>query len=60
MEATAHEQAQERHVVRAVTLAELAKDPEAVQKMAEPLKPGLSMYPAPQVRGPRLGHGRWT
>ncbi len=34
MDATAQEQAHERHVVRAVTLAELAQDPHAVQGMA--------------------------
>ena len=40
MEATAQEQAHERHVVRAVTLAELAQDPHAVQKMGhEPRSP---------------------
>ena len=55
MDATAHEQAQERHIVRAVTLAELAKDPEAVQKMAEPLKPGLSMYPPHKYEGHAWG-----
>jgi len=55
MEATAHEQARERHIVRAVTLAELAKDPEAVREMAEPLKPGLSMYPEHKYEGHAWG-----
>jgi Fe-S-cluster-containing dehydrogenase component len=55
MEATAHEQARERHIVRAVTLAALAKDPEAVQQMAEPLKPGLSMYPEHKYEGHAWG-----
>jgi MoCo/4Fe-4S cofactor protein with predicted Tat translocation signal len=55
MEATAHEQARARHIVRAVTLAALAKDPEAVQEMAEPLKPGLSMYPEHKYEGHAWG-----
>jgi len=55
MEATAHEQARERHIVRAVTLAELAKNPETVRKMAEPPAPGLSMYPEHQYEGRAWG-----
>jgi MoCo/4Fe-4S cofactor protein with predicted Tat translocation signal len=55
MDATAHAQAKERHIVRAVTLAELAEDPEAVQKIAEPLKPGLSMYPPHEYEGHAWG-----
>jgi MoCo/4Fe-4S cofactor protein with predicted Tat translocation signal len=39
------EQARERHVVRAVTLAELARNPAAVKEMAEEPGPGLSLYP---------------
>ena len=56
MEATAQEQAHERHLVRAVTLAELAQDPHAVQKMGhEPQKPGLSMYPEHKYEGHAWG-----
>jgi len=55
MEATAHEQARERHIVRAVTLAELAKNPETVRKMAEPPEPGLSMYPPHKYEGHAWG-----
>jgi MoCo/4Fe-4S cofactor protein with predicted Tat translocation signal len=55
MEALEHEQAQERHIVRAVTLAELARDPEAVQTMAEPPEPGLSMYPEHKYEGHAWG-----
>jgi molybdopterin-containing oxidoreductase family iron-sulfur binding subunit len=55
MDATAHEQAGERHIVRAVTLAELARDKEAVQKMAEPLEPGLSMFPSHEYEGHAWG-----
>jgi molybdopterin-containing oxidoreductase family iron-sulfur binding subunit len=55
MEATAHEQARERHVVRAVTLADLAKDPQAVHKMGHDPKPGLSMYPEHRYEGRAWG-----
>ena len=55
MEATAQDQAHERHLVRAVTLAELAQDPEAVHRMAEPLKPGLSMFPPHKYEGHAWG-----
>ena len=55
MEATEHEQARERHIVRAVTLADLARDPEAVQKMAEAVKPGLSLYPPHRYEGHAWG-----
>ena len=55
IDATPHEQARERHIVRAVTLAELARDPEAVQKMAEPAAPGLSMYPPYKYEGHAWG-----
>ena len=55
MEATAHEQAQERHVVRAVTLADLAKDPHAVHRMGHEPAPGLSMYPEHEYEGRAWG-----
>ena len=55
MEATAHEQAHERHVVRSVTLAELAQDPHAVQKMGHEPAPGLSMYPEHKYEGRAWG-----
>ncbi len=55
MEATAHRQAAERHVVRAVTLADLAKDPHAVQKMGHEPAPGLSMYPPYRYEGHAWG-----
>jgi molybdopterin-containing oxidoreductase family iron-sulfur binding subunit len=41
----AHEQARERHVVRSVTLAELAQDPQAVKKMGHEPGPEYSLYP---------------
>jgi molybdopterin-containing oxidoreductase family iron-sulfur binding subunit len=55
MEATAHEQAAERHVVRAVTLADLARDPHAVHEMGHEPKPGLSMYPEHRYEGHAWG-----
>ena len=55
MEATAQEQAHERHLVRAVTLAELALDPHAVQKMGHEEKPGLSMHPEHKYEGHAWG-----
>jgi molybdopterin-containing oxidoreductase family iron-sulfur binding subunit len=55
MEATAHRQAVERHVVRAVTLAELTRDPDAVRKMGEAVEPGLSMYPPYKYEGNAWG-----
>ena len=57
MEATAHEQAQERHVVRAVTLAELAKDPRGRPEDGRAAEARPLDVPRAQVRGPRLGHG---
>jgi MoCo/4Fe-4S cofactor protein with predicted Tat translocation signal len=55
MEATAQEQAHERHIVRAVTLAELAQDPQAVHKMGHEEKPGLSMFPGHRYEGHAWG-----
>ena len=52
MEATAQKQAAERHVVRAVTLADLARDPHAAQKVGHEPAADLSMYP----RHPYEGH----
>ena len=45
------EQAHERHVVRAVTLAELAKDPEAVQRMGEEPARARRCTPSTSTRG---------
>jgi molybdopterin-containing oxidoreductase family iron-sulfur binding subunit len=53
MEATPHEQAHERHLVRSVTLADLAQDPLVVQKMGHEPQPGLSLFPP----HPYEGHG---
>ena len=47
------EQAHERHVVRAVTLAELVKDPEAIRRLAE--EPGGSLYPEHKYEGHAWG-----
>jgi molybdopterin-containing oxidoreductase family iron-sulfur binding subunit len=55
IDATAHRQAQERHLVRAVTLAELAEDPHAVQKLGHSPEPGLSMYPPHAYEGHAWG-----
>jgi molybdopterin-containing oxidoreductase family iron-sulfur binding subunit len=55
MEATAHRQAAERHVVRAVTLADLARNPHAVHGMGHDPKPGLSMYPGHEYEGRAWG-----
>ena len=55
MEATAHHQAEERHVVRAVTLAELTQDKHAIQKLGHEPEPGLSMYPPHEYKGHAWG-----
>ena len=47
----ASEQARERHILRAVTLAELAKNPRAAQEGAEEPEPGLSLYPEHKYEG---------
>ncbi len=60
MEATAHEQARERHVVRAVTLADLAKDPEAVQKMAGAAETRPLDVPRRTSTRATRGAWRWT
>ena len=49
------DQAHERHVVRAVTLAELAQDPHAVQEMGHEPAPGLSLYPEHEYEGHAWG-----
>jgi MoCo/4Fe-4S cofactor protein with predicted Tat translocation signal len=49
------EQARERHVVRALSLADLVRDPEAVRKMGEEPEPGLSMYPEHRYEGHAWG-----
>jgi molybdopterin-containing oxidoreductase family iron-sulfur binding subunit len=48
----AHEQARERHLVRAVTQAELAADPHAVKEQGHEPPPELSLYP----QYPYTGH----
>ena len=55
IDATAHQQAAERHVVRAVTLADLARDPHAVQKLAHEPGPGLSLFPEHKYKGRAWG-----
>ena len=55
MEATPHEQAHERHLVRSVTLADLARDPHAVQKMGHDPAPGLSLFPDHPYEGRAWG-----
>jgi molybdopterin-containing oxidoreductase family iron-sulfur binding subunit len=55
MEATAQHQAEERHIVRAVTLAELAKDRHAIQKLGHEPASGLSMYPPHEYKGHAWG-----
>jgi molybdopterin-containing oxidoreductase family iron-sulfur binding subunit len=55
IEAAAHRQAAERHVVRKVTLAELAQDPHAVQKLGHDPAPALSLYPPHEYRGHAWG-----
>jgi MoCo/4Fe-4S cofactor protein with predicted Tat translocation signal len=47
--------ADDRHVVRSVTLAELASDPEAVRKLSEDPPPGLSLYPEQTYEGHAWG-----
>jgi molybdopterin-containing oxidoreductase family iron-sulfur binding subunit len=55
MEAPAQRQAARRHVVRAVTLSELAEDPQAVRKLGHEPGPGLSMYPPHEYKGHAWG-----
>ena len=55
IEATAQQQAQERHVVRAVTHAELEQDAHAVQKLGHEPAPGLSLYPPFEYKGNAWG-----
>jgi len=47
--------AEERHVVRSVTLAELASDPKAVRKLSEDAPPELSLYPEQKYEGHAWG-----
>jgi molybdopterin-containing oxidoreductase family iron-sulfur binding subunit len=47
--------AAERHVVRAVTLAELRENPRAVLEMGHEEKPGLSMFPPHEYKGHAWG-----
>jgi molybdopterin-containing oxidoreductase family iron-sulfur binding subunit len=49
------EQAHERHVIRAVTLAQLAKNRQAVQEMGREPGPGLSLYPERKYEGHAWG-----
>ncbi|HSD26374.1 MAG TPA: 4Fe-4S dicluster domain-containing protein, partial [Vicinamibacteria bacterium] len=55
MEATAHEQAEERHVVRAVSLPDLAKDPHAAQKAGHEPAEDLSLHPRHLYEGHAWG-----
>jgi molybdopterin-containing oxidoreductase family iron-sulfur binding subunit len=55
LDATAQHQAEERHIVRAVTLAELAQDKHAIQKLGHEPEPGLSMYPPHEYKGHAWG-----
>ena len=55
MEQPEHAAAAERHLVRAVTLAELVLDPHAVQEMGHQAKGGLSMYPPHKYEGNAWG-----
>ncbi|HVO11890.1 MAG TPA: TAT-variant-translocated molybdopterin oxidoreductase [Vicinamibacteria bacterium] len=49
-------QAQARHVVQPLTLAELAKDPDALRRQGEAeTEPGLSLYPAYRYDGLKWG-----
>ncbi len=52
IDSKAHEEAEKRHVVRAVTLAELARNPRAAQEEPEP---DLSMYPRYRYEGHAWG-----
>jgi MoCo/4Fe-4S cofactor protein with predicted Tat translocation signal len=47
--------ADERHIVRSVTLAELAADPDAVRKLSEDPPPELSLYPEQKYEGHAWG-----
>ena len=55
IEAPEHHQAQERHIVRAVTKGELEKDEHAVQKLGHDPEPGLSLYPPFEYKGHAWG-----
>jgi molybdopterin-containing oxidoreductase family iron-sulfur binding subunit len=55
IDAPEHQQAQERHIVRAVTKDELEKDEHAVQKMGHEPEPGLSLYPPVEYKGHAWG-----
>ena len=55
IEAPEHEQAHERHIVRAVTRDELAQDDHAVQKLGHEPEPGLSLYPSVEYKGHAWG-----
>jgi Fe-S-cluster-containing dehydrogenase component len=47
--------ADERHVVRSVTLAELAADPDSVRRLSEDATPELSLYPEQKYEGHAWG-----
>jgi MoCo/4Fe-4S cofactor protein with predicted Tat translocation signal len=55
MEQPEQKAAAERHVVRAVSLADLVKNPHAVQDIGHEVKPGLSMYPPYKYEGNAWG-----
>ena len=55
IENAAGEQARERHIVRAVTLADLVKDKDAVRRLGEEPEAGLSMFPEHKYEGHAWG-----
>ncbi len=55
IDAEAHQQAAERHIVRAVSLADLAKDAHAVQKLGHEPGKDLSLYPPFEYKGHAWG-----
>ncbi len=50
IDATPHHEAERRHIVRAVTLAELARDPHAVRKLGHEPEANLSLYPVHEYK----------
>jgi molybdopterin-containing oxidoreductase family iron-sulfur binding subunit len=55
IQATAGEEARERHIVRAATLAELAQNPRAAHAGAHEPGPGLSLFPEFKYEGHAWG-----
>jgi molybdopterin-containing oxidoreductase family iron-sulfur binding subunit len=52
---TAHKEAGRRHLVRAATLEEFAKEPGLFREMGEEPEPGLSLYPPHKYEGHAWG-----